>query len=74
MGPSYGRESPHYGLLLLLLLALIAYAAIGLTLKVESASQDQVDRGGAAPVGRHAPASGSESLHRTLTSAAVSSP
>jgi hypothetical protein len=74
MGPSYGRESPHYGLLLLLLLALIAYAAIGLTLKVESASQDHVDGGSTTPVDRHAPPSAGESLQKALKSAAASSP
>jgi hypothetical protein len=74
MGLSPARESRHYGLLLLLLLALIAYAAIGLTFKVGPAAQGQVDGGDAATVDRHAPTGDSGSLERALASSTVSSP
>lgn len=69
MGPSPARESPHYGLVVLLLLALLAYAAIGLTLKVEPASHDGVDGGGTALVDQHTPAKGNAILGRVPTSA-----
>jgi hypothetical protein len=69
MGSSPVRESRHYGLVLLLLLALIAYAAIGLTLKAEPASYDQVDRGDTVLVDQHAPAREGGPLGRAPTSA-----
>jgi hypothetical protein len=42
MEPTPGRRSLNYGLILLLL-ALIAYAAIGLTLRVEPVSGDELE-------------------------------
>jgi hypothetical protein len=74
MGLSPTHESRHYGMLLLLLLALVAYAAIGLTLKVEPASQDHVDRSDATLVDRGATTGGGEGLQRGLALPGRTSP
>jgi hypothetical protein len=71
MGSSPVRESRHYGLVLLLLLALMAYAAIGLTLRAEPASRDPVDAGNTILVDQHGPAKESWPPGRVPTSASL---